>query len=717
MSQGTPDIRVLVGVDGGASIDGRSGQLISQELSKIAKSISAQKAPQVAFTVNTQLTSQNIIKQLNSIVKGIQLNPIKLNIQTNSKDLTLANQHGNSSSTIAQKFISQFEQLGNGYQSLNAAENYANKLGKSELLTRIPELRSNLKTLTEEVNIFLKKIGGLDNLGKHINDDQFKVLKLNIENCNKAISNLKQVSMKDNPLFVKNERIAKNARDISDFALSLKKFEMVNNKFKGNSGAAAEFEQIKKALESLQYRASIGKNISVDLDKLKKKTNDWKLSLEQAGLTGQTFLGKLQTQMAKLGIYFSASLVMMRGIRQVKEMIANVTNLDTAMTELKKVTDETDITYSKFLDNAETRAKNIGASLTDTIMATVNFARLGYTLSEAEQISDAALIYKNVGDGINDINAASESVISTMKAFGIEASNAMSIVDRFNEVGNNFAISSQGVGDALKRSASALATAGNSIDESIALIVGANAVVQDPDVVGTALKTAALRLTSSRGKLEELGEDAEGAAESVTKLQTQLLNLTKGKVDIMLNKDNFKSTYQILLEMSKVWDKMSQKDQMDALELMFGKRGANVGSSIITNMADAENALKTSMNSAGSAMAENEKVLESIQGKMAQFKAQYEALSNTIFNSDFIKGAIDTGTGFLGFLDNIIKNLGTIPALATVAAGAISAFSNKGWLKIMSDKRTNALCNLVETRNELITIGKRLYSKSLKWCV
>ena len=86
-------------------------------------------------------------------------------------------------------------------------------------------------------------------------------------------------------------------------------------------------------------------------------------------------------------------------------------------------------------------------------------------------------MYKNVGDGIEDISQASESIISTMKAFGIEANNSMSIVDRFNEVGNNFAISSTGIGEAMQRSASALYEAGNTIDESIALITGANSVV------------------------------------------------------------------------------------------------------------------------------------------------------------------------------------------------------------------------------------------------
>jgi TP901 family phage tail tape measure protein len=78
-----------------------------------------------------------------------------------------------------------------------------------------------------------------------------------------------------------------------------------------------------------------------------------------------------------------------------------------------------------------------------------------------------------------------------MKAFGIQAKDSMSIVDKFNETGNSFAISSKGVGNALMRSASALAAAGNTLDESIALVTAANAVIQDPDSVGEQLCPAA----------------------------------------------------------------------------------------------------------------------------------------------------------------------------------------------------------------------------------
>ena len=181
----------------------------------------------------------------------------------------------------------------------------------------------------------------------------------------------------------------------------------------------------------------------------------------------------------------------MQARRALRQVYTNVVDIDTAMTELKKVTNETAATYRAFLDDASKRAKSLGATLADTVTATADFARLGYSLEDASRLADSALVYKNVGDGIDSINDASESVISTMKAFNVEAENSMTIVDKFNEVGNNFAISSKGVGDALLNSASALASANNDLDQSIALIAAANSVVQDPEKVGGRLRPAA----------------------------------------------------------------------------------------------------------------------------------------------------------------------------------------------------------------------------------
>lgn len=211
-----------------------------------------------------------------------------------------------------------------------------------------------------------------------------------------------------------------------------------------------------------------------------------------------------------------------------------------------------------------------------------------------------------------------------MKAFGIEAANVMTIVDRFNEVGNRFAISSKGVGDALVRSASALAAAGNSLDESIALVTAANNVVQDPEKVGTTMKTVSMYLRAAKTEAEEAGESTEGMAESVSKLRKEILALTSGRVDIQLDENTFKSTYQILKELSKVWGDLTDITKANIMEMIGGKRNSNVVASLLNNFADAEAVLEVAMNSAGSALNENEKYLDSINGKVAQFQAAFE---------------------------------------------------------------------------------------------
>ena len=149
------------------------------------------------------------------------------------------------------------------------------------------------------------------------------------------------------------------------------------------------------------------------------------------------------------------------------------------MTELKKVTNESDASYAAFLDNAGSRAKELGTTIDGLVSSTADFARLGYDFKEAQGLAEVANIYAVVGDDIENVEQATESLISTLAAFKDEMNGlsdsefALSIVDKMNEVSNNFAISSGGLGEALKRAASSMAAANNSLDETIALITAA----------------------------------------------------------------------------------------------------------------------------------------------------------------------------------------------------------------------------------------------------
>ena len=445
-------------------------------------------------------------------------------------------------------------------------------------------------------------------------------------------------------------------------------------------------------------------------------------AIKSAGENTKTLSERVGGLAAKFTSWLTVSQIVMKLYSSLKKMVSAVIDIDTAMTELKKVTDETSTVYAKYLDNASVRAKKLGATIADTVTASADFARLGYTLDEAAQLADAALVYKNVGDGIEDVSQASESIISTMKAFGIEAENAISIVDKFNEVGNNFAISSEGVGEALRRSASALAAGNNTLDESIALITAANSVVQDADVVGTTMKTVSMYLRAAKTEAEEAGESTEGMANSVSELREELLALTNGKVDIQIDENTFKSTYQIMKELAGVWDELTDITQANILEQIGGKRNANVVSSMLENFNVAEDVVKTAANSAGSALKENEKYLDSINGKIAEFKATFEELSMNFIDSDFVKQVIELGTGLLNVLNvlaKVIDKVGglntvlyvTVGILATIKADAIKTFLVTTLPGAIA-KVTSAISTFVAGFKQLPTVIKAMNSQT-----
>lgn len=443
-------------------------------------------------------------------------------------------------------------------------------------------------------------------------------------------------------------------------------------------------ERYQKLLESGKITQQNGQEYASEAS---KEFAELKKAVQDAGLETDTLAMKFKKLFeTNIKSQFASQVISMveQGLRQIYQ---NVVNIDSAMTELKKVTNETDNTYDAFLDDAGTRAKNLGASISDIVTASADFARLGYNLKDSKELADAAVLYQHVGDGISSVNDASESIISTMKAFGVEAKDVTSIVDKFNDVGNNYAISSAGVGSALQRSASALHTAGNTLDQSIGMIVAANDVAQDPESVGNALKVLSLRIRGAKTDLEQMGESTDDVAVSTSKLREQIKALTnvdgKGGFDILTKSGDFKSTYEIMEGIANVWKKMNDVDKASLLEQVAGKNRANVVSGMLDNWKDAQDAAKTAAESAGSATKENETYLDSINGKISQFTAAFEKLSKDVLDSDLIKFFIELATHIANLADEAVKlvdNFGLIPtALTGISTGLVtSLIKNKG---------------------------------------
>lgn len=283
-----------------------------------------------------------------------------------------------------------------------------------------------------------------------------------------------------------NKRTEQDALNVAALQQAKSKLSLdMDNWLKENSAAAKDFGSKIKELQ-----AQIKNCDKTSLTRLRAEFNNIKKEAQLAGKNTQTLGDKLKTQFSKYSSYLSVASMFSYAWQGMRDMFKQVVAIDTAMTELKKVTDETDASYNRFLSNAASRSKELGTTIEGLVSSTADFARLGYGFEESQGLAEVANIYAVVGDEIDGVQGATESLISTLAAFKDELSGvsdtdfAMDIVDKFNEVSNNFAISSGGIGEAMQRSASSLRAANNTIDESIALITAANTVVQDPTVIG-----------------------------------------------------------------------------------------------------------------------------------------------------------------------------------------------------------------------------------------
>lgn len=205
----------------------------------------------------------------------------------------------------------------------------------------------------------------------------------------------------------------------------------------------------------------------------------------------------------------------------------------------------------------------------------------------------------------------------------------------------------------------------------------------------TAFKTMSMRIRGAKTELEEAGLETEGMVESTAKLRQEILALSG--VDIMLNPNEFKSTYQIMEELADKWQDLTDIQQASVTELIAGKRQGNIVSSLMNNFDIAEQALETSLNSSGSAMKEHEKWQKSLEAQLLKLKAAWQSLSQSFLSSDFLKVALDFVIALVDGLDKLISTLGTIPTLGVGAglwktiSSLLSVSKDAGGIKSISD--------------------------------
>lgn len=404
--------------------------------------------------------------------------------------------------------------------------------------------------------------------------------------------------------------------------------------------------------------------LNIELQKLDQNARAKGLAIGKTELQG--FGDSLKSATANLGLFFTGGMLLRSVFNELRTGLADIKNLDDALRDLKRVTDDvSDNTLNNFVNKANSMAIALGNSTEGVINATTTFKQLGYSFEEASNyMAKNSIILSNVGNMSAEDSA--NSIVSILKAFKLEASDTTQVVDMLNEAGNNFAITTQQLSEGLRVGSASLAIANNDLAQSSALITTGTEVLRNPEQVANGLKTISMRL---RGIADENGE-------LVPKMEELVKNLAG--VDITDRQTgNIRSTFDILNDIGKVWDNLNDKQQALLAENIAGKTRANVFASVMQNAEQLDEVYQSLQNSAGSAEEEQARYMDSISGKLNAFSESVKKIWIDSINTDTIKNIIDTGTAFVNIFDGVINTVGVLPTTITAVTGALTIFNEK----------------------------------------
>lgn len=730
------DISLLFGVLGEGSLSGDSGKLIQNQLTQIMSELNKNPLKvKVGIDTNAggkKSWSSQLQEKLDKVSASgkfsAQISTLKLSsgaVSDFKKQLTaIVNTVGLSTGT---QITITAEGIGDIKGKLKEAQDAIKKTGDSatEASNKLAEFKVQMEALNGQKNAVKKS---LDNLGQNatteaektqiaeitaryeqwaIKIEEVRAAKSAIPADQRAAIEAEGAAILTNIERLNTERIAREevARAAEDTASRKADAEKKESASQEQKNAALRtgitlLTQMEKA-ERDWTAAQIGSSkqnyagLQSDIASLK----EYKRQLESGEITVEDFrrkLGELQASFSansnaikgagenmrtlsarignlaqKFSAWLSVSQVIMLGIRSIRRMVSATIELDDAMTQLKIVTRDTSQAYEEYLGKITQTATKIGSAVPDLIDSTTTFARLGYSLEESSALAEFTAMLQNVGD--IDVADAQDAITAIVKAFGISVDEVESIMDKLVITGNNFPISVSQIAEGMNNASSALAAAGNTFEQSVALLTAANTTIQNAAKSSTGLRTIAARLRSTKTELDELGETMTEA-----EYGDLVAALTKYNVALTDMNGEFRSTYDIVADIAAIWDELSTMEQAALANAIAGVRQQSVFFSMVEQFQEASGAMEDMANSAGTLQKSYATFMESTTAHINQFKAAFQSLSQSTFTADFLNGIIDFGTGILKILNavsNIVNAVGGLNTVLYTTVGLIATLN------------------------------------------
>ena len=370
-------------------------------------------------------------------------------------------------------------------------------------------------------------------------------------------------------------------------------------------------------------------------------------------------------------------------LNSAHQTVQYVRDLDTSLTNIMMVTQQSKEQMNEFAQSANEAAKALSSTTVNMTDAALVFAQQGFNTDMSSALAERSTQLANISQ--QDTPTTSDQITTIMNAYDFTGDLAQidAAMDSWANVANVSAADVEELATAAQKAASTANTTGVTLDQLNAQIATIESVTREaPENIGNALKTIYSRFADiSMGNTLEDGVNLGNIAETLGKVGVEVLN-DEGRMN---------NVGDIMEQLMEVWSTLDQTQQNAISTVIAGRYQLSRFQALMNRSDLYQDYLGASQNAEGTADQMQEIYADSMEGRLNQLQATAEGIFNDIFNTDDFYGMIDALTTVLDLTNQWVNAIGG-GGVALQGVGAIAT-------RVFSDNIAQSLSRFTQNRD------------------
>lgn len=475
----------------------------------------------------------------------------------------------------------------------------------------------------------------------------------------------------------------------------------------GTIAVSVDKDDIKRSVETV--RLATGEMAKIT----KQNGRTMSIALQEAGKSAHLLGDSLGNIVAKMAAWQVLGALIAKPLRELREAVQEMKNVDTAMVTIQKVTGATADEMEHLADTAYDVAAALGTTASTYLDAVAEFSKAGYA-DQAEALGELAIMAANVGDTTQEV--ANQYLLAVDKAYQFNGSieQLTRTLDGANEIGNRYATDVEHLAEGLGTIAPLASQAHVGVDELTAAIGTITAVTQRS---GTEAARAlrALFLNIMGDTKTEIDEGVTWTTGEIAGLRDVLKLYASDVVEAADATHTLIDPMEAIgaLAQSMKDGVLTEQKLMEMVSDIGGKLRTSQLLALIQNWDMYQEMLNTYATAAGSAAEEYAIYLDSWEAKTNQLSATWTKFISNLVETKAIKGTIDALTAAIEFLDSGFTKFAFTVGSVT-AAFALLQKAMKGLKATEFISKLSAMIKGAEGLNvALATLTKTMWASPL----